>query len=115
MKTTVIEFQNFMQHKVGHIITKMAQNKVLQSIQQGMIATLPFLILGSFASIIVNFPYTPFTKFLQVSGLYAFLNIPYQLTMGILAIYVTFLRQRLLVRKMKLDRFYRQLCLCWRY
>lgn len=90
MKTTVIEFQNFMQHKVGHIITKMAQNKVLQSIQQGMIATLPFLILGSFASIIVNFPYTPFTKFLQVSGLYAFLNIPYQLTMGILAIYVTF-------------------------
>ncbi|MGL5898607.1 MAG: hypothetical protein ACRCZW_02930, partial [Lactobacillaceae bacterium] len=90
MKTTVIEFQNFMQHKVGHIITKMAQNKVLQSIQQGMIATLPFLILGSFASIIVNFPYTPFTKFLRVSGLYAFLNIPYQLTMGILAIYVTF-------------------------
>lgn len=84
------KFQDFMQNKVGKMATKTAQNKVLQLIQQGMIATLPFLILGSFASIIVNFPYTPFSNFLQTSGLYPYLNIPYQLTMGTLAIYVTF-------------------------
>lgn len=90
MTTKTSKFQDFMQNKVGGAATKMAQNKVLQSIQQGMIATLPFLILGSFASIIVNFPYAPFTQFLQTSGLAPYLNIPYQLTMGVLALYVTF-------------------------
>lgn len=90
MTSKSTKFQDFMQNTVGGVATKMAQNKVLQSIQQGMIATLPFLILGSFASIIVNFPYAPFTKFLQNSGLAPYLNIPYQLTMGVLALYVTF-------------------------
>lgn len=90
MAANSAKFQDFMQNKVGGMATKMAQNKVLQSIQQGMIATLPFLILGSFSSIIVNFPYAPFTKFLQTSGLTPYLNIPYQLTMGTLALYVAF-------------------------
>ena len=90
MSTKSTKIQDFMQNNVGGIATKMAQNKVLQSIQQGMIATLPFLILGSFASIIVNFPYAPFTQFLQKNGLAVYLNVPYQLTMGVLAIYVTF-------------------------
>lgn len=90
MSTKINRFQDFLKNRVGKSASKMAQNKVLQSIQQGMIATLPFLILGSFASIIINFPYTPFSQFLKNSGLYPFLNVPYQLTMGILAIYVTF-------------------------
>ena len=99
MSTKINRFQDFLKNRVGKSASKMAQNKVLQSIQQGMIATLPFLILGSFASIIINFPYTPFSQFLKNSGLYPFLNVPYQLTMGILAIYVTFMNSKAYLKK----------------
>lgn len=97
------KFQDFMQNRVGTLATKMAKNKILRSIQEGMINTLPFLILGSFASIVVNFPYAPFVNFLKSSGLYIYLNAPYQFTMGTLALFVTFFTAHEYCKELKIS------------
>lgn len=87
-------FQNGMEKWVSPIAQKMGQNQVLTAINEGMISSLPFLILGSLFSIIVNFPYTPFTTWLASENLTQFLNLPYQFTMNSLAMIVAYFTTR---------------------
>ena len=87
-------FQNGMEKWVSPIAQKMGQNQVLTAIKEGMISSLPFLILGSLFSIIVNFPYTPFTTWLASENLTQFLNLPYQFTMNSLAMIVAYFTTR---------------------
>ncbi|MCT3035845.1 hypothetical protein [Pediococcus parvulus] len=87
-------FQNVMEKWVSPIAQKMGQNQVLTAIKEGMISSLPFLILGSLFSIIVNFTYTPFTTWLASENLTQFLNLPYQFTMNSLAMIVAYFTTR---------------------
>ncbi|MFC6293703.1 PTS sugar transporter subunit IIC [Lactiplantibacillus daoliensis] len=88
------KFQAAMQKWVEPIAGKMSQSVILTAIKEGMISSLPFLILGSLFSIIVNFPYAPFVNWLAANHLTSYLNLPYQFTMNSLAIIVAYFTTR---------------------
>lgn len=88
------KFQAAMQKWVEPIAVRMSQSVILTAIKEGMISSLPFLILGSLFSIIVNFPYTPFVNWLATNHLTEYLNLPYQFTMNSLAIIVAYFTTR---------------------
>lgn len=88
------KFQAYLEKWISPLAARMGQSVLLTSIKEGMISTLPFLILGSLFSIITNFPYTPWTTWLAKEGLTTFLNLPYQFTMNTLGIIVAFFTAR---------------------
>lgn len=88
------KFQAAMQKWVEPIAGKMSQSVILTAIKEGMISSLPFLILGSLFSIIVNFPYAPFVNWLAANHLTSYFNLPYQFTMNSLAIIVAYFTTR---------------------
>lgn len=88
------QFQGWLEKWISPIASRMGQSTILGSIKDGMISSLPFLILGSLFSIITNFPYAPWINWLAAQGLTPFLNLPYQFTMNTLGIIVAFYTAR---------------------
>ena len=74
-----------------NISTKMANNRVLQTIQQAFMMMLPITMVGSFASLFKGIDIGGYQSFLQSSGLYSVLGAVYQFSIGLLAVYVVFL------------------------
>lgn len=70
---------------------KMANNRVLQTIQQSFMMMLPITMIGSFASLFKGFSFGGYQNFLQSTGLYGVLGAIYQFSVGLLALYVVFL------------------------
>lgn len=82
------KFMTFMEEKVAPTFAVLAQNPYLIGIKDGMIATVPFTIFGSIFIIISQFPSE---KWLAIVEPYkAMLNVPNQMTIGIIALYVAF-------------------------
>ena len=82
---------NFFDSKLAGPMEKVANQRHLRAIRDGIIATLPLIIVGSFF-LIIAFPPIP-----QSWGLYQFLSeragtilLPYRMTMYIMALYATF-------------------------
>ena len=71
--------------------SKMANNRVLQTIQQAFMMMLPITMIGSFASLFKGISIGGYQAFLQSSGLYGVLGAIYQFSVGLLALYVVFL------------------------
>ena len=65
-------------------------NKSLQAISKGFMAILPVTIISSMFYLIANFPITAWTDYLASSGLSNYLLVPYNVTMGLFAIYAAF-------------------------
>lgn len=74
-----------------NISTKMANNRVLQTIQQAFMMMLPITMVGSFASLFKGIDIGGYQAFLQSTGLYSVLGAVYQFSVGFYAIYVVFL------------------------
>lgn len=72
------------------ISTWVTNNKSLQAISKGFMRILPVTILSSIFYLISNFPITAWTDFLASSGLSSFILIPYNVTMGLFAVYSAF-------------------------
>lgn len=70
---------------------KMANNRVLQTIQQAFMMMLPITMIGSFASLFKGLSFGGYQNFLQSTGLYGALGAIYQFSIGLLALYVVFL------------------------
>lgn len=83
---------NFMDQKLGGPMTKLANQRHLRAIRDGMVATLPIIIVGSFFLIIGgNLPFPAdwgIQIFLKENA--ANIVLPYRLSMGIMALYATF-------------------------
>ena len=71
--------------------SKMANNRVLQTIQQAFMMMLPITMIGSFASLFKGLNFGGYQNFLQSTGLYGVLGAIYQFSVGLLALYVVFL------------------------
>lgn len=84
-------FTNFIELHLAGPMAKIANQRHLRAIRDGIIATLPLIIVGSFF-LIIAFPPLP-----QSWGIYQFLSsnaatilLPYRMTMYIMSLYATF-------------------------
>lgn len=84
------KFQATLEKWVAPVARKFAANQVLNAIKDGMISSLPVLIIGSLFTIIANFPYKPYLDLIAKNGMKAFLTTPIMMTMNILALVVAF-------------------------
>lgn len=67
-----------------------SRNKSLQGISKGFMRILPVTILSSLFYLIANFPVTAWTDWLASSGIGNYILIPYNVTMGLFALYAAF-------------------------
>lgn len=65
-------------------------NKSLQGISKGFMRILPVTILSSLFYLIANFPIPAWTDWLASSGIGNYVIIPYNVTMGLFALYAVF-------------------------
>lgn len=92
------KFESFFD-KITPLINKISSNKFLQGLSEGMMATLPITVVGSFSLLLVVVPLGPVTTFIQNTNLSSlFLNV-YNYTMGLLAIYMVFFITKSLIQK----------------
>jgi PTS system cellobiose-specific IIC component len=76
--------------KISPYINKISENKILQGVSTGMMATLPMTVVGSFSLLLCVVPLGPVSDLINNSGLSVILNNVFQYTMGLLAIYMVF-------------------------
>lgn len=69
---------------------KFSSQKHLLSLRDAMASAMPLIIIGSIFMLISNFPYEPFTKWLNEIGLQSIFNKASDSTFGILGLAVTF-------------------------
>ncbi len=77
--------------KLVEISAKIANNKVLQTIQKAFMTMMPITMIGGFASLLKGLEIPAYQNFLVSTGLSSGLGAVYQFTVGILAVYVAFL------------------------
>lgn len=82
------KFMAFMEQKVAPVFAKLAQNPYLMGVKDGMIATVPFTIFGSLFIIVAQLPIDAWQKFVEPYK--TMLNVPNQMTIGIIALFVAF-------------------------
>lgn len=85
--------------KISPGIEKIASNKFLMGLSEGMMGTLPVLVVGSFALLLAVVPLGPVTDFFASSGLSSVFLLAYNFTVGLLSIYMTVLIARSLTTK----------------
>jgi cellobiose PTS system EIIC component len=98
------KFAKFLDEKLSTPMAKLAEQRHLRAVRDGIIATLPLIIVGSFF-LIVAFPPLPeswaITEYLSSNA--AKILLPYRMTMYIMTLYVTFGIGYSLAKSYKLD------------
>ena len=82
------KFAGFLEKKIVPPLTKFSENKYMSAVRAGMVATVPFTIIGSIFMIIAHFPVGGWNKI--VAPYITILEIPVTATFGCLGIIVTF-------------------------
>lgn len=72
------------------ISSKISANKSLVAVSKGFMRILPVTMIGSIFYLIGNFPIEGWTSWLNSTGIGNYVLIPYNVTIGILAIYTVF-------------------------
>ncbi|OJG64734.1 PTS sugar transporter subunit IIC [Enterococcus moraviensis] len=89
--STLKKFTEFIEEHLAGPMAKLANQRHLRAIRDGIIATLPLIIIGSFF-LIIAFPPLPadwgVTQFLTSNA--ATILLPYRMTMYIMTLYATF-------------------------
>lgn len=108
--------QGFLEQKLAPIAGKIGEQRHISAMKNGLMATLPLTILGGFTLIVSTPPVNPaviqptnaFNKFLlawkawSVSNSFA-LNIPYNMTMGLLGLFTVMAVAYFLLQKYKMN------------
>ena len=82
------KIMELMENKIAPVFAKLATNRYLKGIRDGMIATVPFTIFGSIFIIISQFPNDTWLEIIEPYS--AMLNVPNAMTIGIIALFVSF-------------------------
>ena len=77
--------------KLVDISAKMAQSRILQTIQRSFMKLMPVTMIGGFASLFKGIDFGGYQAWLQATPLYGILGTVYQFTVGLLGLYVAFL------------------------
>ncbi len=78
--------KSFLNDKVIPVIMSFVNTKAIQSLKNGLLYTMPMMMIGSIFLLIANFPYTPFTDALSRWGITPVLNQVNDATFAIIAI-----------------------------
>ena len=100
-KTNLSKLRDKIQTGMG----KFQRNKYVSAIAGGMMAILPVLMVGSFASIFFSLNIGPYQAFITQSGLKNIFNIITAVTTDILSIYVVISLSNSLAAELKVDKF----------
>lgn len=76
--------------KILLFANKVQNNKYLSSISQGLMSTLPILMIGSIALLLAVLPINGWQNFLESSGLGSYLLLATTLTTSLIALYASF-------------------------
>ena len=85
--------------KITPAMGKVASNRFLMGLSEGLMGTLPVTVVGSFSLLLAVVPLGPVTEFFQSSGLAAVFTMGNTVTMGLLAVYMTVLIARSMTTK----------------
>lgn len=77
--------------KLVDISAKLAQSRILQTIQRAFMKLMPITMIGGFASLFKGIDFGGYQTWLQATPLYGILGTVYQFTVGLLGLYVAFL------------------------
>ncbi|MCD5183934.1 PTS sugar transporter subunit IIC [Enterococcus gallinarum] len=94
-------FVGFIEQKLMPVANKVGMHRHMVAIRKGIIATLPLTIVGSFFTILLNFPIESVAAFIEPYR--EVLDIPFRYTVGLLALYATFGIASSLAKSYKLD------------
>jgi PTS system cellobiose-specific IIC component len=95
-------FLNWVEKKLMPPMVKLSQNRYLVSIRDGIIATMPLVMLGSFFVLFAQFPITQWQNF--VKPYVATIMLPYRITVGLMAVYAAFGIGYYLAKQYDLDK-----------
>ena len=95
------KFMETLKDKLAPSFEKLAANPYVVGIKDGMMSTVPFTIFGSVFIILTQFPNDAWKA--MVAPYSAMLNVPYNMTMGIIATYVAFSIGYSLAKALKQD------------
>lgn len=76
--------------KINSFASKIGTQRHLLSLRDGMASAMPLIIIGSVFMLISQFPFEPFTNWLQEVGLQDFFNKASDSTFGIIGLVITF-------------------------
>lgn len=79
-----------MQNTLMKLTNQLKRNKYINAVSDGLIAIFPILMVGALFAIVNNLQYEPFVNFLSDTGLKEIVNLPCQLTTGMIAVYAVF-------------------------
>ncbi|MEB5880359.1 PTS sugar transporter subunit IIC [Enterococcus gallinarum] len=94
-------FVGFIEQKLMPVANKVGMQRHMVAIRKGIIATLPLTIVGSFFTILLNFPIESVAAFIEPYR--EVLDILFRYTVGLLALYATFGIASSLAKSYKLD------------
>lgn len=94
-------FMNWVEKKLVPPMAKIGAQRHLLAIRNGVISTLSLILIGSFFLIFVNLPYKPWADALAPYS--ATIALPFRMTMGLMAIYATFVMGADLAKSYSLD------------
>jgi cellobiose PTS system EIIC component len=94
-------FVAFIEEKLMPVANKVGMQRHMVAIRKGIIATLPLTIVGSFFTILLNFPIESVAALIEPYR--EVLDIPFRYTVGLLALYATFGIASSLAKSYKLD------------
>ena len=77
--------------KLVTVSSKLAQNKVLNIIQSAFMLMLPVSMIGGFAALFNGISVEPYQAFITSAGIKSILSTIYQWTIGMIALYLSFL------------------------
>lgn len=94
-------FMKLIEQKLMPIALKVSGQRHMQAVRQGIIATLPLTIVGSFFCIFLNIPIDGYSEF--IAPYLNIVDVPYRFTVGILALYAAYGIGASLARRYQLD------------
>lgn len=96
------KFMKVIEEKLVPPMAKLGTQRHLLAIRNGVVSTLSLILIGSFFLIFVNIPYKPIADVLAPYA--ATIALPFRMTMGLMAIYATFIMGSDLAKSYKLDQ-----------
>lgn len=96
------KFMKMIEEKLMPVALKISGQRHMQAVRQGVVATLPLTIVGSFFCILLNIPIDGYSEF--IAPYLNIIDVPFRFTVGILALYAAYGIGASLARYYKLDQ-----------
>lgn len=82
------KIMSWIEDKLSPIAYRISSQRHMRAVRQGLIATLPLTIVGSFFTILLNVPIDGYAELIATYK--AIIDIPFRFTVGILALYAAY-------------------------